>query len=141
MSGLVGKLGAKSGIIGFNKPKRHQYTTLLNSWETWDQQNQTSSDTGLMVQNMGPIWIVSCAIRNTGISTVNGNSVIVNIANEFTLPGATVICGVGHFGQSSEDEYHGNIQITDSGNIYLYYRNAGSTGHYVYNQFMGLDQS
>ena len=118
---------------------RHHYTTLTGGFASWSVTSETSGDEGVYVQNIGRIWIINIVIEGGGLGTGIGNADIVDISNEFTVPSATVIMGMQHFGNSGENEYMGSLQILTDGTIKLYYNNhSGGTLHCIGN-FMGID--
>ena len=119
--------------------KRHHYTSFTSPFIQWSVSGQTSSDSGIFVQNIGVIWIVNMGIEGPGVGTGQGNVNLLNISNEFTNPSSTVIMGMQHFGNTGENEYMASLQLSSSGNLNLYYLNgSGSTMHCI-GTFIGLD--
>lgn len=126
------------GMSSATNASQYHYTTLLNGFVAWDVQTNTGIEHGVRVQNLGAIWIVNIVAYNT-VGTGPGQSTIVNIANEFTLPTNQVIIGNSHYNGGNEDDMIAGARINTSGDINIYWNNITSQGIHIVGNFIGLD--
>lgn len=120
--------------------KKYQYQTLLNGFVPWNIQVNTGAEEGVIVQNLGALWIVNINVYSDH-PTGHGQATIVNISNDFTLPQNEVIVGNGHFEDGSNNDYVAAARIKTDGNIDIYWYNATGNGVHIVGNFMGIDVS
>ncbi len=132
---------AIENLFNNSSASRVQYTSLLNSWTAWDNQGNTNYEHGVTVQNLGRLWIISIsAYKNLG-GTGSGSEKIVDISNDFTMPGGNVRCGIQHYGTSVDSDFTSLIELNTSGEIFVYYNNTLDNYHNIVGNFLGLDVS
>ena len=143
MSGVIDQIGSNSGFVG-ETVKKHQYTTLANSWVVWSTSPDTTHEGGVTIQNTGRVWIANISAEKNFGGTGTGYEIIVNIktaGGSFTMPRGVVTLGMQHFGNSSDNDYISLLELHSSGNLYIYYNNSSTNYLQIHGNFIGLDVS
>jgi len=141
MSGLVGGIGARSGLL---KPDAESFhtTSLSDSWLNWDLTNNVTSDDGLRVQRYGKIYVVNLSCYKTGMSTGVFSSTIRTLTNsDITLPKSSVYMGcLTSYVGTAEDDKVGLCYLGSGGDLQIYGNNGAGTTFHLIGNFIGVDQ-
>jgi len=143
MSGIIGQFGSKSGFVE-QATKKHQYTSLENSWSAWSTNGDTTHEQGVTIQNTGRVWIANISAEKNFGGTGASYEVIVNIktaGGSFQMPNGVVTLGSQFFGNASDNDYISLLELHSSGNLYIYYNNSSSNWLQISGNFIGLDVS
>lgn len=119
----------------------HRYTTFLNSWIAHNTVASTTSENGITIQRMGPLYIASVNIYKNNVGSVNPtvSEHILTLDSNITNPTNIVYMGTQHFSQVSHDDYVGLFRIESDGKVKINYRNVDSNEMIISGNFIGLD--
>ena len=141
MSGLIGDIGSRSGII---KPDVEEYYTssFSNSWNAWDITNPPSDENGMTIQRYGKIYVIHLAIYRTNQTTgISSSSQIKTLtSSDITLPSENVRLGANIYGDSSQSDKTTRLLFNTAGNVTIYYTHDAGSTFYALGNFIGIDQ-
>jgi hypothetical protein len=145
--GTIGA-GTFNGTIGGSATfplEQHQYTQsgstagFENSWLAYDWTSTTSTENGIRIRRMGPLYIVDLSVYKSSVSTGTFSEEVLDLGSDITHPTNNVWLGLNTWHNASHTERLINPYITPSGKLYIRGTNDTGTGVYLVLSLIGLD--
>ncbi len=142
MSGVIGQIGSKSGLVGLRADtEKYNSTSLLNSWTAWNVGTTVNDENGVYIQRYGKIYIIQIlAYKDTGVGTDLTSTLLTCTSSNITLPNSDVVCGTNFIQNSGADDRVYRCIFNSNGNVDVHFNNHTLDTMYVVGNFIGVDQ-
>lgn len=137
----TGVTPAEFDNLDLSNLESHRYTTLLDSWVAHNPVASTTSESGIWIQRMGPLYIASVNIYKNVGGNVNpaGAYHVLTLDSNITNPTNIVYMGTQHFGNSANSDFVGLLRIESDGKLKINFRNQDANEMIISGNFIGLD--